>query len=42
MPAEVKEIEDAKVDGVDFLFHTNLIAIYGKEMVEEIRITEME
>lgn len=36
MPAEVKEIEDAKVDGVDFLFHTNLIAIYGKEMVEEI------
>lgn len=36
MPAEVKEIDEAKVDGVEFLFHTNLIAIHGNENVEEI------
>ena len=36
MPAEVKEIVEAKKDGVEFLFHTNLIAIYGNEHVEEI------
>ena len=36
MPAEVKEIEDAKIDGVEFLFHTNLLAIYGNDKVEEI------
>lgn len=36
MPAEIKEIKDAKLDGVEFLFHTNLIAIHGNENVEEI------
>lgn len=36
MPAEVKEIDDAKMDGIEFLFHTNLIAIHGNENVEEI------
>lgn len=36
MPAEVKEINEAKNDGVEFLFHTNMIAIHGDEIVEKI------
>lgn len=36
MPAEVKEIKEAKEEGVEFLFHTNLIKISGNKSVEEI------
>lgn len=36
MPAEVKEISEAKEEGVEFLFHTNLLKISGCEHVEEI------
>ena len=36
MPAEIKEIAEAKLDGVEFLFHTNLIAIHGDKGVEQI------
>ena len=36
MPAETKEINEAKMDGVEFLFYTNLIAIHGNDSVEEI------
>ncbi len=36
MPAEKKEIEDAKEEGIKFLFQTNIVTIHGKEKVEEI------
>ena len=36
MPAEVKEIKEVKEEGIEFLFHTNLIKIVGSESVEEI------
>ena len=29
MPAEIKEIEDAKKEGVEFLFKTNILKIFG-------------
>lgn len=31
MPAEVKEIEDAKSEGVEFLFQTNIVKIIGND-----------
>ncbi|MCI9178251.1 MAG: FAD-dependent oxidoreductase [Clostridia bacterium] len=36
MPAEVKEIEDAKKEGIEFLFQTNITKVLGKEKVEKI------
>ena len=36
MPAERKEIEDAKKEGIKFLFQTNLVEIKGKEIVTEV------
>ena len=36
MPAERKEIEDAKNEGVEFLFQTNIIKILGKNKVKKI------
>ncbi|MBQ6860776.1 MAG: FAD-dependent oxidoreductase [Clostridia bacterium] len=36
MPADLKEIADAKKDGVEFIFNTNVINIIGKEKVEKI------
>lgn len=36
MPADVKEIEEAKKDGVAFIFNTNVVMISGKEKVEKI------
>ena len=36
MPAEIKEIEDAKNEGVEFLFQTNIIKILGENKVEKI------
>lgn len=37
MPAERKEIEDAKEEGIKFLFQTNLVKILGHERVEQIQ-----
>lgn len=31
MPAEVKEIEDAKSEGIEFLFQTNIVKIIGND-----------
>ena len=31
MPAELKEIEEAKKEGIQFAFHANMIAIHGDE-----------
>ena len=36
MPAEEKEIEDAKKEGVEFLFQNNIVKILGKDKVEKI------
>lgn len=42
MPAETKEIEDAKAEGVKFLFQTNLVNIIGEEKVERIECIKTE
>lgn len=42
MPAETKEIEDAKQEGIKFLFQTNLVSIMGKEEVENIECIKTE
>lgn len=36
MPSEVKEIEDAKKEGVQFLFQTNIVRVIGEETVRKI------
>lgn len=42
MPAEKKEIEDAKVDGVEFLFQNNIVKIMGKNKVQKIECIKTE
>ena len=42
MPAETKEIEDAKQEGIKFLFQTNLVSIIGQEKVENIECIKTE
>lgn len=42
MPAERKEIEDAKKEGVEFLFQNNIVKILGKEKVEKIECIKTE
>lgn len=36
MPAEVKEIEDAEKEGVEFLFLTNITKVLGNKKVEQV------
>lgn len=42
MPAETKEIEDAKQEGIKFLFQTNLVTIMGQDKVEDIECIKTE
>lgn len=42
MPAERKEIADAKSEGVEFLFQTNIIKILGNSKVEKIECIKTE
>lgn len=42
MPAEKKEIEDAKSEGIEFLFQTNILKIIGKQKVEKIECVKTE
>lgn len=42
MPAEKKEIADAKKEGIEFLFQTNIVKILGKEKVEKIECIKTE
>ena len=42
MPAERKEIEDAKKEGVEFLFQNNIVKIIGNEKVEKIECIKTE
>ena len=36
MPAEVKEIQEAKDEGIEFLFQNNIMKILGKDRVQQI------
>jgi glutamate synthase (NADPH/NADH) small chain len=42
MPAEQKEIEDAKKEGIKFLFQTNVVQIKGSNKVEKIECIKTE
>ena len=38
MPAEVKEIEEAKEEGIKFLFQNNIVEIKGNKKVEKLEL----
>ena len=38
MPAEEKEIEDGKKEGIEFLFQNNIVKIIGTNKVEKIEL----
>ncbi len=42
MPAEKKEIEDAKKDGIEFLFQNNITKVIGNKEVEKIECIKTE
>lgn len=42
MPAEIKEIEEATQEGIEFLFQTNIISIKGTNKVEELECIKTE
>ena len=42
MPAEKKEIQEAKNEGIEFLFQTNILQILGNKKVEKIECIKTE
>ncbi len=42
MPAEVKEIEEAKQEGIKFLFQNNIVEIKGNDKVEKLELIKTE
>lgn len=42
MPAENKEIQEAKQEGIEFLFQNNIVKILGKDKVEQIELIKTE
>ena len=42
MPAEEKEVIEAKNEGINFIFQTNLVKIIGKEKVEKMELIKTE
>lgn len=42
MPAEIKEIQDAKNEGIEFLFQTNIVKIIGDKTVDKIECIKTE
>ena len=42
MPAESKEIEDAKKEGIEFLFQNNIVKILGDSKIEKIECIKTE
>ena len=42
MPAETKEIEEAKQEGIEFLFQNNIVKILGKEKVQQVELIKTE
>ena len=42
MPAETKEIKEAKEEGIEFLFQNNIVKILGKDKVEKLELIKTE
>lgn len=42
MPAEEKEVKEAKEDGINFLFQNNIVKIEGNKKVESIKLVRTE
>ena len=42
MPAENKEIQEAKEEGIEFLFQNNIVKILGKDKVEQVELVKTE
>ena len=42
MPAEAKEIEEAKQEGIKFLFQNNIVKIVGNQKVEKLELIKTE
>ena len=42
MPAETKEIQEAKEEGIQFLFQNNIVKILGKEKVEQVELIKTD
>ena len=42
MPAETKEIQEAKEEGIEFLFQNNIVKILGNEKVEKVELIKTE
>ena len=42
MPAENKEIQEAKEEGIEFLFQNNIVNILGKNKVEQVELIKTE
>lgn len=42
MPAEEKEVEEAKKEGIEFLFQNNIVKIIGKNKVEKVELIRTE
>lgn len=42
MPAENKEIQEAKKEGIEFLFQNNIAKILGKDKVEQVELIKTE
>ena len=42
MPAEQKEVQDAKKEGIEFLFQNNVVRVIGKDKVEKVELIKTE
>ena len=42
MPAEAKEVQEAKDEGIEFLFQNNIVKIIGKDKVEKLELIKTE
>lgn len=42
MPAEEKEVEDAKKEEIDFLFQTNIVKVIGSNSVEKLELIKTQ
>ena len=42
MPAETKEIQEAKEEGIEFLFQNNIVKILGVKKVEQVELIKTE
>ena len=42
MPAETKEIQEAKNEGIEFLFQNNIVKILGNKKVEQVELIKTE